>query len=255
VEPLSRQGEVEHEIVEHSVALYSAGYYEKMPQQQPVQPPVAEMPVVEAYTGPVEILPVTRREMTPLPLEQHVFLYHAGHYDTLPTMEEGPISRSSRLPEGYPAQMEPYHGPVDTTHRADEAQPEPLDSRVTVYSSGAYEQLPSTTEKVEERKPSALAAITGLFTRRHHEQGYPVDSEPYTGPTALTSRVGEAERSPLDTSVSIYHSGRSDEYVTAAATAGGKLLEILKYSLIFNIHIQIHDLKLNNHYYSTSHYT
>ncbi|EJD74386.1 hypothetical protein LOAG_18294 [Loa loa] len=130
----------------------------------------------------------------------------------------------------YPA-METYEGPVDSIYRIQDVESEPIEHLVTVYHSGRSDEF----VPMEEKKPSvdvgevftdaaqALGAkITGLFKRGPAHLDYPT-SGPYDGPLASTSLAWDVEGEPLQQHdvesepiehlVTVYHSGRSDEFV------------------------------------------
>uniref|UniRef100_A0A914XSE5 Uncharacterized protein n=1 Tax=Panagrolaimus superbus TaxID=310955 RepID=A0A914XSE5_9BILA len=100
----------------------------------------------------------------------------------------------------------------------------PLDTHVTVYHSGQYDTLPTTSNiettplKAVEKDDFAAklgSKITGFFKKGAAHQDYPT-TEIYEGPIATTSRITDVDGSPLDTHVQVYHSGRSDLPSTTA---------------------------------------
>ncbi|CAK5054582.1 unnamed protein product [Meloidogyne enterolobii] len=76
---------------------------------------------------------------------------------------------------------------------------------------GYYEHLPSSTTVKEEKKPGALEKLSKFFKGSKTVGDFPVDSEPYSGPIALTNTVHDLTTEPIHSMVSIYSSGRSDE--------------------------------------------
>ncbi|KAI1717972.1 hypothetical protein DdX_06381 [Ditylenchus destructor] len=93
----------------------------------------------------------------------------------------------------------------------------PLDHHVSVYHSGRSDEAvpvhhePAPAEKPVE-KTDTLGRITSLFRKSTAHEDYP-HGLLYEGPVSETGRSHEISGSPLDTHVSVYHSGRSDEAV------------------------------------------
>ena len=117
--------------------------------------------------------------------------------------------------EEYPAHVVPYEGPVNELMKTHEIGVAPLDTHVTVYSSGRSDEQSQTTvseqapSEPEKREVSALGKLTSFFKKTAHED-FP-HSEPYSGTLMDLGRRHEVTVEPLDSHVSIYHSGRSDE--------------------------------------------
>jgi hypothetical protein len=93
----------------------------------------------------------------------------------------------------------------------------PIDQHVSVYHSGRSDEVvqhrePEVVKHAEPEGESLVGRLTGLFKR---EKGAHLDDFPrteiYDGALESTHRAQEIEGSPLDTHVSVYHSGRSDE--------------------------------------------
>ncbi|KHJ92160.1 hypothetical protein OESDEN_07957 [Oesophagostomum dentatum] len=113
----------------------------------------------------------------------------------------------------YPV-SEVYEGPLDSTNRISDIEGEPISHHVSVYHSGRSDE-PAPKPEEEAKIDIADAAktfgdkITGLFKRRPTIPDYPT-SEPYEGPLEDTRKREDIESQPLQSIVTVYHSGRSD---------------------------------------------
>ncbi|KAI1717973.1 hypothetical protein DdX_06382 [Ditylenchus destructor] len=172
------------------------------------------------------------------PLDHHVSVYHSGRSDEAvpvhrePAPAEKPVEktdtlgritslfRKSTAHEDYPLGLQhegPHEGPVSETGRANEISGSPLDTHVSVYHSGRSDEAvpvhhePAPAEKPVE-KTDTLGRITSLFRKSTAHEDYPLGLQ-HEGPVSETGRAHEISGSPLDTHVSVYHSGRSDEAV------------------------------------------
>jgi len=214
LETVHRGEELAPSALDSHVTIYHTGHYEHLPVQRKKTVPAGYPILAEPYQGQLdEIHRIS--EVDPEPLETRVSAYHTGHYDQLPA------ARKLTQLTPYPVSAAPYTGHVDSIHRSAEVGLEPLDSHVSVYHSGVYDHPPPPThaEAKSGEKQDPLSAITGFF-RRLHEHGYPVDTEPYTGGVMPTELDREMEAAPLDTRVTVYHSGRSDEHVGVRPKGG-----------------------------------
>src|SRR5688572_27932284 len=192
------------------------------------KPSHQDFPTSERYEGTVES---TSRayELEGAPLETHVQVVSPGYYDVLPRVEEptapreeGPgfVDRLTTLfqkkhPE-YPVSV-PYEGPYSETGLYRDVEGVPLQEHVSFYHATGrsdMEPTPTKVEVVEEgpTEPGLLGKLAGVFKKHHEEHpDYPLLTEPYIGPIDSTHRAYEVEGQPLETYVSAYHSGRSDE--------------------------------------------
>ncbi|KAI1717971.1 hypothetical protein DdX_06380 [Ditylenchus destructor] len=168
------------------------------------------------------------------PLDHHVSVYHSGRSDEAvpvhhePAPAEKPVEktdtlgritslfRKSTAHEDYPHGLQ-HEGPVSETGRSHEISGSPLDTHVSVYHSGRSDEAvpvhhePAPAEKPVE-KTDTLGRITSLFRKSTAHEDYPHGLQ-HEGPVSETGRSHEISGSPLDTHVSVYHSGRSDEAV------------------------------------------
>uniref|UniRef100_A0AAF5Q7A5 Uncharacterized protein n=2 Tax=Wuchereria bancrofti TaxID=6293 RepID=A0AAF5Q7A5_WUCBA len=109
----------------------------------------------------------------------------------------------------------PYDGPLASTSLASDVEGKPLQQYVSVYHSGRSDELLPTqiTEVSMEKKPIVAAKIiTRLFKKGETYLDYPV-MEAYEGPIDSTSRTPDVESEPIEHLVTVYHSGRSDEFI------------------------------------------
>ncbi|KAE9416398.1 hypothetical protein Angca_000430, partial [Angiostrongylus cantonensis] len=187
-----------------------------------------DYPVSELYEGPLDS---TQRidDIQGEPLTHHVTMYHSGRSDEpAPKPDEAHIDLADAAKTfgdkitglfkkgaahlDYPV-SELYEGPLDSTQRIDDIQGEPLTHHVTVYHSGrSDEPAPKPDEAHIDLADAAKTfgdKITGLFRRRPTIPDYP-PTEPYYGPLADTRRREDIDSQPLHTTVTVYHSGRSD---------------------------------------------
>ncbi|KAI1731564.1 hypothetical protein Ddc_00388 [Ditylenchus destructor] len=126
------------------------------------------------------------------------------------------LFRKSTAHDDYPHGLQ-YEGPTTSTHMVNDIDRHPLDHHVSVYHSGrSDEAVPVHHEPVPAEKPvektDTLGRITSLFKKSTAHEDYP-QAVSYEGPVSETGRVHEISGAPLDTHVSVYHSGRSDEAV------------------------------------------
>ncbi|KAK6726540.1 hypothetical protein RB195_004707 [Necator americanus] len=184
------------------------------------RPTIPDYPTSEPYEGPLEDTK-KREDIESQPLHTIVTVYHSGRSD----VPQEPITRAvpvETVPTkdmyyDYPT-TEVYEGPLDSTTRVTDIEGEPLTYHVSVYHSGRSDE---PAPKPEEEQPLDIAEaaktlgekITGLFKRGPAHLDYPV-SEIYEGPLDSTNRTSDLEEKPLTHHVSVYHSGRSDEFIT-----------------------------------------
>ncbi|PAV91905.1 hypothetical protein WR25_21878 [Diploscapter pachys] len=179
------------------------------------------------------------------PIDNIVAVYSPGFYSDLPitSMQErlpsedlhkeksksltsklgGLFKKKEKEHSDYPTTI--YTGPVNDTLRARDIQTEDLTSHVQPYSQGFYNTLPKktievyevTAQPVSEEKQHDITdtakelagKVTGLFKKKEHPSDFP-SSEQYTG-DYFDTRHHEISSHPLDSHVTVYHSGRSDE--------------------------------------------
>lgn len=218
------------------VSRYHHGFYEEL---QPVSPGPEAVPVVAqwagyprtaAYEGP---LAGTGRhaELEAAPLDGHVSAYHPGRSDvaapspaeTITTKITSIFTKKHEHPphHEFPPITEPFRGPVDETGRRGELHTAPLEHHVSAYHPGHYdhmEPVPIVVHREEEKEekkektPGALEKLTHMFKRSRTMEEFPAPTEPYTGPVASARPMAELSADqPLNTMVTVYSSGRSDE--------------------------------------------
>ncbi len=109
----------------------------------------------------------------------------------------------------------------------------PLDTHVTVYSSGRSDEHPQVSEPTpsepEKREVSAIGKLTSFFKKTTAHEDFP-HSEPYGGTVMDLERRHEVTVEPLDSRVSIYHSGRSDETPTISTVEKVDFVNFFSYS-------------------------
>jgi hypothetical protein len=136
----------------------------------------------------------------------------------------GLFRRGTEHPD-YPPISETYAGPLASTSRASEVDGMPLGEHVHVYHSGRSDEIVAPIkEEAAPKEPTkdAFERLAGLFKKGTAHEDYPV-SDVYEGPLATTSRSYDVDGHPLETHVSVYHSGRSDEVnLYAVATKHNK---------------------------------
>nr|CDQ06573.1 Bm8248 [Brugia malayi] len=195
-----------------------------------------DYPVMEAYEGPIDStyrIPDVESE----PIEHLVTVYHSGRSDEFvpseekkPTVDVGEVftdaaqalgAKITGLFKRGPAHLDyptsgPYDGPLASTSLASDVEGEPLQQYVSVYHSGRSDELLTPTQitevPVEEKPIVAAKIITGLFKKGDTYLDYPV-MEAYEGPIDSTYRIPDVESEPIEHLVTVYHSGRSDEFV------------------------------------------
>lgn len=171
-----------------------------------------------------------RAEHSSEPIEPLVGVYHHGRSDQRPTPT--PTTATVQHPEGFPpVQAQPYDGPLGELVRSSELGAESLASRVLVYHGGrSDEQPPPHVEEISttvaeaqpsaggEKKeaPTALSRITSIFRRSAAHDDFP-RSEPYAGALGEFVPAGELQAEPMQSHVSVYHHGRSDEALPVPA--------------------------------------
>uniref|UniRef100_A0A914VJC4 Uncharacterized protein n=1 Tax=Plectus sambesii TaxID=2011161 RepID=A0A914VJC4_9BILA len=204
-----------------------------------------DYPLSEYFEGPVETI-VVQRDVEPLPLLEHVQVYHSGRSD-----EEGPgildrasdkledakdrasgamadlgskvsgFFKRSTAHEDYP-KSEYYEGPVETVIIHREVDALPLTEHVQVYHSGrsdeegpgylakASDKLVDATERASDAMAGLGSKVSGFFKRSAAHDDYP-KSEYYEGPVETVIVQRDTDAFPLTEHVQVYHSGRSDE--------------------------------------------
>jgi hypothetical protein len=124
--------------------------------------------------------------------------------------------------QDYPT-TEVYEGPIASTSKINDVNGTPLETHVSVYHPGrsdipvtatTIEPQPFETEDFAEKAAILGSKITGFFKQGAAHQDYPT-SKIYEGPVASTSKIHDVNSTPLETLVTVYHSGRSDIPVTA----------------------------------------
>ncbi|EJW70875.1 hypothetical protein WUBG_18218, partial [Wuchereria bancrofti] len=177
---------------------------------------------MEAYEGPIDSTSRTP-DVESEPIEHLVTVYHGGRSDEfVPSEEKKPImdvgevftdtaqalgAKITGLLKRGPAHLNyptsgPYDGPLASTSLASDVEGEPLQQYVSVYHKMPMEGKPIVTAKT----------ITGLFKKGETYLDYPA-MEAYEGPIDSTSRIPDVESEPIKHLVTVYHSGRSDEFI------------------------------------------
>lgn len=118
--------------------------------------------------------------------------------------------------EDFPV-SEPFEGPLNALGKRSELAEERLDSHVSAYHHGRSDEVgtvePVAAPSEHEKKPDALTRITSLFTTRkstlEHGPEFPVHGRPFDGPIDQTRRHAEIDPHPIQSMVSVYHSGQS----------------------------------------------
>uniref|UniRef100_A0A1I7VCZ0 Peptidase M26 n=1 Tax=Loa loa TaxID=7209 RepID=A0A1I7VCZ0_LOALO len=171
-----------------------------------------DYPAMETYEGPVDSI-YRIQDVESEPIEHLVTVYHSGRSDEFVPMEEKKPS----------VDVGPYDGPLASTSLAWDVEGEPLQQHVSVYHSGRSDEpmtkiveIP-TEISLEEvpvvEKPTVTAKIiTGLFKKDETYLDYPA-METYEGPVDSIYRIQDVESEPIEHLVTVYHSGRSDEFV------------------------------------------
>ncbi|CAK5121927.1 unnamed protein product [Meloidogyne enterolobii] len=185
------------------VSIYSSGRSDKVLTTKATEFPINEAPFVD-YVPESKLHSGIKH--IPLNLEKK----YIGYYEQLPS---APTKTSNPEPE------QPFIGHIYSLQR-NEVEDMPME--VENKHIGFYEHLPSLTVK-EEKKPGALEKLTKLFKGGKTVGEYPYDSEPFFGPIASTSTIPEARKEPINSFVSIYSSGRSDELLSAKSTEYPKI--------------------------------
>ncbi|CAK5121400.1 unnamed protein product [Meloidogyne enterolobii] len=181
------------------VSIYSSGRSDEIPTKMPEYPKI-EVPFI-GYVH--ESFKWSDFHSIPLKVERR----HVGYYEQLPTQK---VELSERSTETSTTKIEEqFIGHVPKTMKHCDIHPAPFE--VENKYIGYYEHLPSSTTIKEEKKPGALEKLTKFFKGGKTEGDFPVDSEPYSGPIALTNTVHDLTTEPIHSMVSIYSSGRSDE--------------------------------------------
>uniref|UniRef100_A0A1I7VJB8 LPXTG cell wall anchor domain-containing protein n=2 Tax=Loa loa TaxID=7209 RepID=A0A1I7VJB8_LOALO len=202
-----------------------------------------DYPAMETYEGPVDSI-YRIQDVESEPIEHLVTVYHSGRSDEFVPMEEKKPSvdvgevftdaaqalgaKITGLFKRGPAHLDyptsgPYDGPLASTSLAWDVEGEPLQQHVSVYHSGRSDEpmtkiveIP-TEISLEEvpvvEKPTVTAKIiTGLFKKDETYLDYPA-METYEGPVDSIYRIQDVESEPIEHLVTVYHSGRSDEFV------------------------------------------
>ncbi|KAL7080741.1 hypothetical protein ACQ4LE_000161, partial [Meloidogyne hapla] len=165
------------------------GHYEHLPTKSVKEPSVAE-----------HLFKTERHsELAGYQLNNLVNVYSSGHSD------EFKITKKAE----FPSNEEPYYGIITEAKRQHEVDNMPLE--LETKHVGYYEHLPSKTTDEEEKKPGALEKLTHFFKGSKHIEGYPLDSELYTGPLSIINPLPETPKEPINSFVTVYSSGRSDE--------------------------------------------
>nr|CAD2129245.1 unnamed protein product [Meloidogyne enterolobii] len=191
------------EPIHSMVSIYSSGRYDEEQTTKHSEFPINEAPFVD-YVPESKLH--SGIEHIPLDLEKK----YIGYYEQLP-------STSSKTTE-YPEEQ-PFIGHI---HYLQRNEVEDMPMEVENKHIGFYEHLPSLTVK-EEKKPGALEKLTKLFKGGKTVGEYPVDSEPFSGQIASTSLMTESRMEPINSFVSVYSSGRSDEPPSTKSTEYPKI--------------------------------
>jgi len=194
--------EVPMDPIHSLVSIYSSGRSDDVPTKMPEYPKI-EVP----FIGHVHES-FRQSDLHSIPLE--VERIYEGYYDQLPTSkpdysDRSDETRTTKITD-LPKLEAQFIGPVPETMKHYDIHPLPFE--VENKYIGYYEHLPLINQ--EEKKPGALEKLTKFFKRSKTEGGFPVDSEPYSGPITLTNTVTDLTTEPIHSMVSIYSSGRFD---------------------------------------------
>ncbi|WKX89204.1 hypothetical protein Q1695_008675 [Nippostrongylus brasiliensis] len=232
----SRRDDIESQPLQTVVTVYHSGRsdvpHEKAvivtEEVQPTKDQYYDYPTTAAYEGPLDST-LRTDDIYGEPLTHHVSVYHSGRSDEPEEKPEGEHVDIADAAKAFgekitglfkkgPAHLdypvsETYEGPLDSTQRTDDIYGEPLTHHVSVYHSGRSDEPTPKPEAehidIADTAKSIGDKISGLFKRRPTVPDYPT-SEPYEGPLMDTSRRDDIESQPLQTVVTVYHSGRSD---------------------------------------------
>ncbi|CAK5054589.1 unnamed protein product [Meloidogyne enterolobii] len=172
--------EAKNEPIHSMVSIYSSGRSDEAPTTKTTEFPVNESP----FTGNVS---ESNRQLELTPILLEIEQLHLGYYDHLPSTiideekKPGALEKLTQIfkrpkTEGdYPVDSEPYTGPLSSLNINSEAREEPIHSLVSVYSSGRYDEIPTTTKMNE----------------------FPINEAPYIGIVPEPRIVPELERIPL----------------------------------------------------------
>ena len=209
------------------------GYNEHLPQlieKDEKKPETMKKLILEPFIGHVTESKLNS-ELESLPLE--VEKKHIGYYEQLPSIKVTEYPKIEELYVGYIHSLKPN-------------EVESVLMEVEKKHIGFYENLPSTTIE-EEKKPGTIEKITKLLKGSKTEGEFPVDSEPYIGPTTSTKIISELPKEPIHSLVSIYSSGHYDErpatkiaeYTKSGETFTGHIFEAKKQSELNNLPLNV----------------
>ncbi|CAK5121924.1 unnamed protein product [Meloidogyne enterolobii] len=191
--------EVPVEPIHSFVSTYSSGRSDDVSTKMPEYPKI-EVPFIGHVHESFK-----RSDLHSVPLE--VEKRHVGYYEQLPTPKVEPSERSTETSTTKIEEQFIGHVPETLKHY----DIHPAQFEVENKYIGYYEHQPSSTTIKEENKPGALEKLSKFFKGSKTVGDFPVDSEPYSGPIALTNTVHDLTTEPIHSMVSIYSSGRSDE--------------------------------------------
>jgi hypothetical protein len=145
IESTNLDNEMPENQLEGFVSPYHPGFSDLKPLKD-----VVNYPKTEEYLGP---LSSTRHfEAGHLPLEHHVRKYNTEGRSDLPKQKPSVVEKLTGIfkkDEGYP-RREIYEGELQSTNRRSDIDGHPLESHVSVYSSGIYEPKLIVSEQAVE---------------------------------------------------------------------------------------------------------
>jgi hypothetical protein len=185
--------EAKNEAIDSLVNVYSSGIFDETEAEK-----IKEFPINEAkYIGNV---------------------YEANKASELEKISFEPERRGIDYVDKFPSKLEEYpkiETPfIGNIYELNQNEAMSLPMEIETKNIGYYEHLPASKIEEEEKKPGALEKLTKLFKGSKTTEGYPIDTEPFTGHIANTNLIPEAKIEPIHSFVSIYSSGRSDELPT-----------------------------------------
>uniref|UniRef100_A0A7E4WCW8 Chitin-binding type-2 domain-containing protein n=1 Tax=Panagrellus redivivus TaxID=6233 RepID=A0A7E4WCW8_PANRE len=200
-------------LFEHVNAYHPGTSYEydhddttKNPKKSFESAPYYDYPTNVLYQGPVASTSRSS-EIYGDPLSQYVSAYHPGYSESTHDSSRE-ISEKEDFVDIYEDPDYQYihqTEPIPSTSRHPEVAHCPLATHVATYHTGYSEDT-----NISQARKRSFPIITGFFKKGAAHQDYPV-SEPFEGPVDTTGRTSEVDNTPLDTHVSVYHTGRSDE--------------------------------------------
>nr|CAD2186571.1 unnamed protein product [Meloidogyne enterolobii] len=213
-----------HSGIEHiplDLEKKHVGYYEQLPSPSAK---TSEYPQIgEPFIGHIHSCQLNEVESVPMEVENK----YIGYYEHLPSStsvkeekKPGALEKLTKLFKGsktegdFPVDSEPYLGPITLTNAITDITTEPIHSLVSIYSSGRSDEVP--TAKITEF-PINEASFTGYLHETipqgelHPSMLIKSVEEPSAPYLFETERNTELAGYQLNSLVTVYSSGRSDE--------------------------------------------